>query len=256
MAEIGYVFISVTATTQGHNAGHHPTMATFSPGRSDFGYSTPKKVPDYETSGLPFDASSEVHGGGDLALAVGGCKVRGENSSRVWGKGVTAIIPHNLLRVKNTRSSFKPAIYLNSGLSLDASSKVHGGEDFALEVGGGKVRSGNSRVWDGGVTRAELQKGRDGGNSLLATADSSIRQQQRFCSLGHARSSYKPDIYLDRGLSLDESSDVHGGKDLALAVRGGKVKGENSRRVWGEVVTRAELQKERGSGNSLFALDW
>ena len=43
-----------------------------------------------------------------------------------------------------------------------------------------------------------------------------------------------------------------GGWDLAVAVEGGKVRGGNSR-VWGEGVTRAELQKERQRADSVIA---
>ena len=34
----------------------------------------------------------------------------------------------------------KPAIYMDSGLSFDASSEVFGGEDLALVAGGGRAR--------------------------------------------------------------------------------------------------------------------
>ena len=75
------------------------------------------------------------------------------------------------------------------------------------------VRGGNSGVWGDGVTRTGLQEERDGENSLLATTDRSTRQQYRatFCTFKNTRSSYKPAIYLDSGLSLDTSSDVHRG---------------------------------------------
>ena len=42
-AEIGYLSTSGTATTSGHHLiGHRPNVATFPPGRPDFGYSAPK----------------------------------------------------------------------------------------------------------------------------------------------------------------------------------------------------------------------
>ena len=56
---------------------------------------------------------------------------------------------------------------------------------------------------------------RDGGDSLLAkTDDSRIRQQYRttFRALKHMRSSsYTPAIHFDSALSLETSSDLHGG---------------------------------------------
>ena len=111
--------------------------------------------------------------------------------------------------MKHTRSSYKPAIYADSGLSFDDSSGVYGGEDLALEVGSGKVRGGSSSDWEEGVKMAGSQREQDGGDSFLATADS-IKQQYRtaFCALKHTRSSYKPAIYMDSGLSFDASSEV------------------------------------------------
>ena len=78
----------------------------------------------------------------------------------------------------------------------------------------------------GGLKRAELQRERDGGVSFLDTVDSGIQQQYRtaFWVLNHKRSSYKPAIYIDSGLSFDASSEVFGGERLALAVGGGKVR--------------------------------
>lgn len=75
-------------------------------------------------------------------------------------------------------------------------SEVHRREDFAFAVGGGMVKDGNSRARGEGAMRAELQKERDGGNSLLATADSSIRQQHSitFSTLKHTGSSCNPAI--------------------------------------------------------------
>ena len=89
-----------------------------------------------------------------------------------------------------------------------------GGGTWPLWFGGGKAKDGRNRVWGEGATTVELQKERDGGDSLLATTDSSIRRQRHttfFCALKHTRSGYKLAIYLDSGLSLDASSEVHGG---------------------------------------------
>ena len=80
--------------------------------------------------------------------------------------------------LKHTRSSYKPAIYMDdNGLSFNASSEVFRGKDLAFTVGGGKVRTGSSTVWEGGMKRAHLQTERDGGDSFVDTADSSIEQQ-------------------------------------------------------------------------------
>ena len=72
--------------------------------------------------------------------------------------------------LKHTRSSYKPASYMDSGLWFDASSEVLGGEDLALAV-----RNWSSSVWEEGVKRAEPQRERDSGNPSLATADGSIK---------------------------------------------------------------------------------
>ena len=124
---------------------------------------------------------------------------------------------------KHTRSSYKSAIYIDSGLLFDASSEVFGGEYLALVVGSGKVGGGSCIVLGEGVMRAGAQRERDGGDSSLATTDS-IWQQYRtaFCALKHTRSSYKPAIYVDGGLSFDASSEVYGGGDLVLAAGGGR----------------------------------
>ena len=94
---------------------------------------------------------------------------------------------------------------------------------MALEVGSGRGRGESSSVLGGGVKRVGPQRERDGGDSFLATADS-IEQQYRttFCALKHTRSSYKLAIYMDSGLLFDASSEVYGGKDLALAAGGGR----------------------------------
>ena len=130
--------------------------------------------------------------------------------------------------MKYTRSSYKPAIYMDSGLSFDASSEVFGGGDLALAAGSSKVRGGSSRVWEEGVKKAEPQRERDSGDSFLATTDGSIKQQYRpaFCALKHTRSSCKPAIYyMDSGLSFDAFSEVFGGEDLALATGGDRARG-------------------------------
>ena len=112
-------------------------------------------------SGLSFDASSEVYGGEDLALAVGSGKLKGGRGS-VPGEGVkragsqrerdggnsfpatTDSIRQQhrtaFCALKHTSSSYKPAIYMDSGLSFDAFSGVYGGKDLALAVGSGKGR--------------------------------------------------------------------------------------------------------------------
>ena len=102
-------------------------------------------------SGLSFDASSEVFWGEDLALAARSGKVRG-GSSTVWEQGVKRAEPqrerdggdsflattdgsikqHNrtaFCELKHTGSSYKPAIYMDSGLSFDASSELFWGKD-------------------------------------------------------------------------------------------------------------------------------
>ena len=81
------------------------------------------------------------------------------------------------------------------------------------------VRGGNSRVWREGVTRAERQAERDRENSLLATTDSSTRQQYRtaFCTLKQTRRSYKLAICLDSGFPFDASSKAQGGGGVEVA---------------------------------------
>ena len=94
---------------------------------------------------------------------------------------------------------------------------------------------------------AEPPREQVGGDSFLATTDSSIKQQYRtaFCALKQTRSSYIPAIYyVYSGLSSDASSEVCGGEHLALAFGSGKVRGGRSS-VWEEGVKRAGPQKER-----------
>ena len=129
----------------------------------------------YVDSGLSFDASSEVYGGEDLALAVGNGKFVGGSCS-VLGAGVkragsqrerdggdsflaTADSIKQQYRtafcaLKHTRSSYKPDIFMDSGFSFDASSEVYGGEDMALAVGSGKLMGGRGSVLGKGVKRA------------------------------------------------------------------------------------------------------
>ena len=115
---------------------------------------------------------------------------------------------------------------------MDASSgECLGGGDWALAVGGGRVRGTRSKssnsVWGEGLEEVEkLQRERDGRDSLIGTTDSSVDQQHRttFCALKHARSSNKPAISMDSGFLVDASSGVLGGGGfLALAVGGGRV---------------------------------
>ena len=103
----------------------------------------------YVDSELSFDASSEVYGGEDSALAVTSGKLMGGRGS-VFGEGVkragsqrerdggdyflattdTSIKQQYrtaFCALKHTRSSYKPAIYMDSGLSFGASSGVYGG---------------------------------------------------------------------------------------------------------------------------------
>ena len=128
--------------------------------------------------------------------------------------------------LKHTRSSYKPAIFIDSGLSFDASSEVHGGKDLNHAVGSGKLKGGSGSVSGEGMKRAGPQRERDGGDSFLATADS-IRQQHRaaFCALKHTRSCHKVALYyVNSGLSFDASPEVYEGEDLALAAGGGRAK--------------------------------
>ena len=124
---------------------------------------------------------------------------------------------------------------MDCGLSFDASSEVYGREGSALAVGSGKLMGGRGGVLGEGVKRAGSQRERDGGDSFLATTDtSSIKQQYRTvsCALKHTRSSYKPAIFMDSGWSFDAFSEVYGGEDLDRAVGSGKLKG-GSGSVWG-----------------------
>ena len=59
--------------------------------------------------------------------------------------------------LKNTRSSYKPAMFMDtsSGLSFDASSEVYGGEDLDRAVGSGKLKGGRGSVWGEGMKRGQ-----------------------------------------------------------------------------------------------------
>ena len=84
-----------------------------------------------------------------------------------------------LCGLKHTRSSNKPAVYMDRVLSFDASSGMYGGEDSALEVGSGKVRGGRGSVLGKGMKRARSRREQDGGDAFLDTTDTSIKQQYR-----------------------------------------------------------------------------
>ena len=130
-------------------------------------------------SGLSFDASSEVFGGEDLDLAVGSGKGRGGSSSvrEEWVKRVgpqrerdggdsflatTDSIKQQyftaVCALKHTRISYKPAIFMDGGLSFHASSEVYGGESLDLAVGSGELDRGSGSVWGEGMKRARPQR--------------------------------------------------------------------------------------------------
>ena len=106
---------------------------------------------------------------------------------------------------------------MDSGFLVYTSSGVLGGEDWALAVGGGRVRGTRSKssnsMWGEGWEEVEkLQRERDGRDSLIGTNDRSVDQQHRTtsCGLKHARSSNKPAISMDSGFLVCASS----GEDL------------------------------------------
>ena len=103
---------------------------------------------------------------------------------------------------------------------------MYGGENLALAVGSGKVQGGRGSGFGEGVKRAGPQRERDDGDCFPATTDSSIKQHYRtaFFVLKHTRSSYKPAIHMDSGLSFDASSEVYGGAELTLAAEGGRAR--------------------------------
>ena len=155
---------------------------------------------------------------------------------------------------KHACSSYEPAILMDSGFLVDDSSGVFGKEDWALAVGGGRVRGRGSKssnsMWGEGLEEVEkLQRERDGRDSLIGTTDSSVDQQHRttFCALKHARSSNKPAISMDSGCLVDASSGVLRKEDWALAVGGGRARGteSNSSGMWREGLEEVEeLQRE------------
>ena len=55
--------------------------------------------------------------------------------------------------IKHTRGSYKPAIFMDNGLSFDASSEVYGGVDLDRAVGSGKLKGGSGRVLGEGMKR-------------------------------------------------------------------------------------------------------
>ena len=125
---------------------------------------------------------------------------------------------------------------MDSGFLVDASSGALEKEDLALAVGGGRVRGtrskGSGNTWGEGLENKveELQRERDGRGSLLGTTDSSVDQQHRttFCALEHARSSYKPAIFMDSGFLVHASCGVLGKEDWTLAAGGGRFRGTGS----------------------------
>ena len=110
---------------------------------------------------------------------------------------------------------------MDSGFLVGASSGVLGKEGWALAVGGGRVRDtgskGSGTTWREGIENmVEDPPGeRDGGDSLLGSTGSGVDQEHRTaCSASkHARSSYKPAIFVGIGFSADASSGVLGGED-------------------------------------------
>ena len=139
-----------------------------------------------------------------------------------------------------------------------------GGEDWALAVGGGRVRGtrGNCRgMYGEGLEEVEkLQRERDGRDSLIGTTDSSVDQQHRmsFCVLNNARISNKPAISMDSGVLVDTSSGVLGAEDWALGVGGGRVSGQrrySSNSTWGERWEEVEkIERERDGRDSLIGI--
>lgn len=111
---------------------------------------------------------------------------------------------------------------------------MHGGEDLALADGGGVVRGGTSHVSGEGVTRAEVEREQDFGNSLLAMSDiSSTRQQHRtnFSTSKHTRSSYKPACICTVDFRLLRKR--MGGRAWPMRLEVAWVRGGSSR-AWGE----------------------
>ena len=98
---------------------------------------------------------------------------------------------------------------------VDVSSGVLRKEDWALAVGGGRVKGTRSNcrgMWGKGLENKveEPQEERDDRHFFLGTTDSSVDQQHRttFFALKHACSSNKPAILMGSGFLVDASSGV------------------------------------------------
>ena len=65
-------------------------------------------------------------------------------------------IPDSLLCVETDAYSYKLAIYMDSGLSFDASSEVFGGDDLTLAAGGGRTRRTRRYIYRGPHLRKPL----------------------------------------------------------------------------------------------------
>ncbi|CAN0452745.1 unnamed protein product, partial [Laminaria digitata] len=80
-----------------------------------------------------------------------------------------------------------------------------------------------------------------------------------FCALKHARSSYKPAIFIVSGFLVDTSSEVLGGENWALAVGALRVKGKESNgsssSMFGEGLEKVELQREQGGREAFPGID-
>ena len=119
---------------------------------------------------------------------------------------------------------------------------------MALAVGGGKLRGGNSRAQGESVTRADTQKERGDGNSLLAT-DSSIQAASPHNLLyidsyaQHLQTS-QPFIWTAADGRLTFLRKCIRGRAWPLRLEVAWLASRDGR-VWGEGVTRAGLQKER-----------
>ena len=124
---------------------------------------------------------------------------------------------------EHARSSYKPAIFMDSGFLFDASLEILGGEDWALAGGGGWVKgiesNGSSSMFGEGLDDLGVQREQDGREAFPGMTNSSIDQQHRttFCALKHARSSHKPAIFMDSGFLVDTSLEMlEGGGSVAV----------------------------------------
>ena len=131
---------------------------------------------------------------------------------------------------------------MGSGCLVDTSSRVLGGEDWALTVGGGRVRGtrrySRNSVWGDGLEEVEkLQRGRDGRDSPLGTIDSSVDQQHRttFCALKDARSRNKQASLMGGGFWWMRLRECLGGRTgpLGLEVAGSAVREDTVATVFG-----------------------